>query len=320
MPHNDDDALPADPAVIDLPIQGAAPESAGVWRAFRDRYKLTVHMIEDRTGLTIQARKTRIEFDRKSLHWIWLLSFAGWKAWRLHGPHLFWAWLTDQQIDPTLRAADPTYGEAEADYESVRYATRDIRDLDSAEDIAWPDNVPRPQPDKAGFGIEDQAAFDLMTIAFAYMLLHEARHVRFNAEKGRPNPADEETTCDAFARDFILGKASRYAVETNQPVEGVVAKRAAGVALGTFALYDLTPRAGLGGTSDYPPIADRLASIYDAIDLPPDSWFWDFAASLLITLVVRQDQSFAIPDLAGQTLCLAMIDVLRAKNENATDA
>lgn len=319
MHHNDDDALPADPAVIDLPIQGAAPESAAVWRDFRERYKLTVHMIEDRKGLTIQARKTRIEFDLKSLHWLWLLSFAGWKAWRLHGPHLFWAWLTDQRIDPALRAADPTYGEAEADYESVRYVTRDIRNLDSAEDIAWPDSVPRPQPDKAGFEIEDQAAFDLMTIALAYMLLHEARHVRFYAEKDRPNPAEEETACDAFARDFILGEAYQYAVETNQSVEDVVAKRSAGVALGAFALYDLTPAAGLGGTSDYPPIADRLATIYDAVDLAPDCWFWDFAASLLITLVVRQDQSFAIPDLAGRPLCEAIIDVLRARNQNATD-
>jgi hypothetical protein len=318
MPYNDDDAQAADPAVIDLPIEGAAPESATVWRDFRDHYKLTVHMIGDRKGLTIQARKTRVEFDRKSLHWLWLLSFAGWKAWRLHGPHLFWAWLTNQRIDPALRAADPTYGEAEADYESVRYATRDIRELDRADDIAWPDNVPKPQPDKVGFEIEDQAAFDLMTIALAYMLLHEARHVRFYVEKDRPSPAEEETACDAFARDFILGEASQYAVETNQSIEGVVAKRSAGVALGTFALYDLTPAAALGGTSDYPPIADRLASIYEVIDLPPDCWFWDFAASLLITLVVRQEQSFAIPDLTGQSLCWALIDVLRAKDQNAT--
>jgi beta-lactam-binding protein with PASTA domain len=53
--------------------------------------------------------------------------------------------------------------------------------------------------------------------------------------------------------------------------------------------------------------------------LAPDCWFWDFAASLLITLVVQQDQSFAIPDLVGRPLCEAMIDVLRARNQNATD-
>jgi hypothetical protein len=311
-------AQAADRGVIDLPIEGAAPEAAAEWRGFCDRYQLTVHPIADRKGLTIQARKSRIEFDQKSMHWLWLLSFAGWKAWRLHGPHLFWKWLTSQQIDPVLRSADPTYGEAEADYEAVLYATRDIRDLDSANDIAWPATVPRPQCDKTGFTIEDQAAFDLMTIALAYMLLHEARHVCFYVEKDRPfSAADEELACDAFARDFILAGASQYAVDTSQPIDDIVAKRSAGVTLGAFAIYDLTPVGNRGGSSSYPPIADRLASIYDAVDLPPDNWFWDFAASLLVALVVRNDQRFIIPDFAGHPLCLALIDELRARNQNS---
>ncbi len=317
MSLNDDDALAADRAIIDNPIEGAAPEARSGWRDFCDRYQVTVHPIADRKGLTIQARKTRIEFDQKSMHWLWLLGFAGWKAWRLHGPHLFWKWLTAQQIDPALRSADLSYSEAEANYEALLYAMRDIRDLDNAEDINWPQSSPRPQVDKTGFDVEDQAAFDLTTIALAYILLHEARHVRFYVEKERPNPVDEELACDSFARDFILGGAAQYAIDTCQSINDVVAKRSAGLALGAFALYELTPLDCRGGASTYPPIADRLDLIYEAVILPPESWFWDFAASLLVALIVRDDQKFVIPDLAGRDLCSALIDWLRTRNQNA---
>lgn len=317
MGYSDDDALAADRAVIDLPVEGAAPEAADAWRALCDRCELTVHPIEDRKGLTIRARKTRIEFDPKSLAWVWLLSFSGWKAWRQHGPHLFWRWLTNQPIDPDLRSADPTYGAAEEDYELIRYAMLDIRDLQSVDEIAWPDNVPRPQRDKTGFDVENQAAFDLLIIALAYLLLHEARHVQFYVAKDWPDPKDEEIACDAFARDHILAGAPQYAAVAGYGAEEVMAKRSAGVMLGAFALYDLTPSEGRGGSTSYPPIADRMASIYDAITLPDDSWFWDFAASLLIALIVRDDQRFSVPDLDGRTLCSALIDHLRARNENA---
>ena len=156
-----------------------------------------------------------------------------------------------------------------------------------------------------------------MTFALAYLLLHEARHVQFYVDKNRPDPKDEEIACDAFARDHILTGAAAYAADAGYGADEVMAKRSAGVTLGAFALYDLTPSAGRGGSTDYPPIADRMASIYDAITLPDDSWFWDFAASLLMALIVREDQRFSVPEFQGRALCLALIDQLRAKNENA---
>lgn len=317
MPYRDDDAQPADLAVIDLPIEGAAPEAADVWRSLRGRCGLTVHPIEDRKGLTIRARKTRIEFDPKSTAWIWLLAFSGWKAWRLHGPHLYWRWLTTQTIDPDLRSADPTYAEAEEDYEAIRYAMRDIRDLESVDDIDWPENVPRPQVDKTGFDVEHQAAFDLTIIALAYLLLHEARHVQFYVDKNRPDPMNEEIACDAFARDHILAGAARYAADAGFGADEVVAKRSAGVMLGAVALYDLTPSEGRGGSTTYPPVADRLALICEAITLPDESWLWDFAASLLMALIVRDDQRFIVPEVRGRELCSALIEHLRIRNENA---
>jgi len=59
------------------------------------RYKPSFHLVPDRRGLTLQARGSKIEFDSKTLGWIWLLGFAAWRVFRLHGPHLFCAGLVE---------------------------------------------------------------------------------------------------------------------------------------------------------------------------------------------------------------------------------
>ncbi len=90
MNHPDDPALPTDPGSIDLLIDAAAPEQAQAWRDLREQYQLTFHPVTDRKGVTMRARRKRIEFDQKTMTWLWLLGFTGWRAFRLHGPHLLW--------------------------------------------------------------------------------------------------------------------------------------------------------------------------------------------------------------------------------------
>jgi len=143
----------------------------------------------------------------------------------------------------------------------------------------WPDGVPRPQADKTGLDVEQQAAFDLTMIATAYMLLHEARHVMYNTDGDRPSAPEEELACDAFARQFLLEGVRGYAAQTGQSAEDVLAKRAAGIALGAYALYEFTPEVGRAGSDNYPPVADRLGALFPEVSLPFNHWFWDFAAS-----------------------------------------
>ncbi len=316
MNHPDDPALPADPGSIDLLIDAAAPEQAQAWRDLREQYQLTFHPVTDRKGVTMRARRKRIEFDQKTMTWLWLLGFAGWRAFRLHGPHLLWREMTGATVDPQLRADDPTYEEAEANYEAVLYAVREFPDLEVVDAHGfWPDGIPRPQADKQGLDVEQQAAFDLTMIATAYMLLHEVRHVMFNVDGGRPPAPDEEFCCDTFARRFLLEGVDDYAGRCGQPSQEVTAKRAAGIALGTYALYEFTSEAGRGGAPDYPPVADRLDLLFPDVNIPPSHWFWNFAASILTAIIVRRDRMAVMPNLAGRALCHALIQVLRARHE-----
>jgi hypothetical protein len=53
MNHPDDNALPADPAAIDIPIDGATPEKAREWRDLRC-HPITFHPIADRKDVTMR--------------------------------------------------------------------------------------------------------------------------------------------------------------------------------------------------------------------------------------------------------------------------
>ncbi len=320
MGHPDDAALPAEPHIIDNLINAAAPEKAQTWNELRASYKPSFHQIADRKGVTMRARKRRVEFDGKTMTWVWLLGFAGWRAFRLHGPHLLWRKMTGTAIDAELRAEDPTFAEAEDDYDAVLYVVRDFPELESVDWEGWPDGVPRPQADKSGLDVEQQASFDLTMIAVAYMLLHEVRHVMYNvmsdAGDERPPARDEEFECDAFARRFLLYGLTEYARQSSQSVEDVLAKRVAGIALGTYALYEFTPEGGRGGSADYPPAADRLDALFREVSLPGDHWFWNFAASLLIASVVKRDRGAEIPINTGSELCHALVQMIRDRNES----
>jgi peptidase U49-like protein len=227
---------------------------------------------------------------------------------------LLWRQMTGGQIDGTLRGADPGYAEAEADLGAVLYVLRDLPHMESIEeDRFWPPGLPRPQVDKQGLSHEQQAAFDLTMIATAYLLLHEVRHLIFNADDSRPPPRDEELASDAFARVFLLGDIAAHIKSSGEDSDEVLAKRAAGIALGVYALYEFTPEGARTGTSEYPPTADRLDPLFREVSLPSDHWFWTFVASLLVAVIVSRDRTAAVPDLTGRDLCHSLVDTLRAR-------
>jgi Peptidase U49 len=101
----------------------------------------------------------------------------------------------------------------------------------------------------------------------------------YNTDGDRPSAPEEELACDAFARQFLLEGVRGYAAQTGQSAEDVLAKRAAGIALGAYALYEFTPEVGRAGSDNYPPAADRLGALFPEVSLPFNHWFWDFAAS-----------------------------------------
>jgi len=312
MSHPDDGAEATDPSQIDVLINAAAPERSNDWLLLREEHQITFHPIADRKGVTLRARGHRVEFDNKTMTWLWMLGFAGWKAFRLHGPHLLWRSVTGAKIDGHIREADPTYQDAVTDLETVLYVVRDLPKLESVDwDVSWPSEIPRVQIDKNGLDDQQQAAFDLTMIATTYMLLHEVRHIVFRSEAKRPAAVDEELACDAFARQFLLANAKEYAAASGEDTQLVIAKRAAGIALGAYALYGFTPKSARSGTSDYPPVADRIEAIFSNIDLPDDHWFWDFSASLLISIIVQNAPESVVPKANGADLCTKLAENIR---------
>lgn len=260
----------------------------------------------------MQARDGRVEFNSKTMGWIWLLGFAAWQAFNVHGPHLLVRSLTGQPVDATMRSADQDYENAAAAFETVLYVTRDLAEVNSLDEQGgWPDGIPPRQADKTGFDVEQQAAFDLTIIATAYLLLHEMKHVMFNRDGMRPSPPDEEIDCDTFARNFILDEVETYATKVGEDAAKVMAKRAMGLALGAFVVYELTAPTQRAGGPAYPPVADRLDALIAKLPTSDDSPFWDFAASLLIAILMRRNRAITVPDADGRALCAALISEVR---------
>ena len=312
MNNPDDEAEAVDPSQIDVLMSSAAPERATDWLRLRESHGITFHAISDRKGITLRARGRRVEFDNKTMTWLWLLGFSGWQAFRLHGPHLLLRSVTRDKIDDQLRRVDPTYNDELTGLETVLYAIRDLPELESPDwHTIWPVAIPRVQIDKRGLDCEQRTAFDLTMIATAYMLLHEVRHIVLSSEKNRPTPVIEELACDAFARQFLLDGAIEYATTYKEDPSRVIAKRAAGIALGAYALYGFTPSSGRSGNSNYPPVVDRIEAIYSDIDLPNDHWFWDFSASLLISILIRVAPQTIVPEVSGEDLCRKLVGNMR---------
>jgi hypothetical protein len=260
----------------------------------------------------MEAIDCRVEFDSKTMGWIWLLGFAGWQAFVVHGPHLLLRSLTQQPVDAAMRSADQGYASAEAAFETVLYVTRDLAQVESLdEQHCWPVGIPPRQADKTGFDIQQQLAFDLTMIATAYALLHEIKHVMFCRDGGRPSRPDEEIACDTFARDFILDCVASYATSAGEEAAKVIAKRAMGIALGAYVVYEFTAPDQRAGGPEYPPIADRLDALIANLPVGDDSSFWDFAASLLIAMLMRRNRTIPVPDAGGRALCAALIGEVR---------
>jgi hypothetical protein len=303
---------PIDRDKIDRIIVASAPERESDWKELCASYKPSFYLLPDKTGVTFQARGTNIEFDSKTLGWIWLLGFAAWRAFCLYAPYLWLRWTDEAVFADRTRRADPGYREAEAAYDIIRYVTRDLPKLNNlSESTGWPNGVPHRQADKAGFDIQQQVSFDLTMIATAYMLLHEVRHVMFNVDGTSLSRREEEMACDAFARDFILDKVDCYVKKSGDPVSEVLMKRAVGIALGAYIVLEFTPTQAIFGDREYPPIADRLDALIAKIPAHVRHDFWIFMGSLLIAIIRGRNASASIPSGDGRELCLALIETLR---------
>jgi hypothetical protein len=303
-----------DRELIERVLLAAAPERKAelleIWR----RQSVQFFVVPPNKGVVIRAGSGGVLFDSRALSILWMLGFAAWRAFRCYSPHVLLLWATGTPIDDNGLRRDAEFAEAQAAFEGILYATRGAQEGADPEAI-WPAEVPNPRavlaPDGAALNTEDKAAFDLTMIGGAFVFLHEIRHVIYARGGARPSPRDEELQCDAFAHEFLLGGVDDYGAKTGEDPARVLTKRAMGIALGAFFVYEITPREGLSGNDAYPHFADRVEELILRVPVPADSDFWIFACTLLLAVVRRRHRAVELTDTQPKNACASLIRILR---------
>jgi len=260
----------------------------------------------------MNANRHRIRFDTKTIDLFWLLGFSAWRSIEVYSPALVISMLLGLTIDQALQM-DEKLTTFERDYKERMQAAASLISATSTGEIAWPPDVPRPQADRDSFSDpQHKVAFDLTALALAFALLHEFSHVKLLAEKSQPDTLpEEELACDVWARDFMTAKLAAYARAHGHTYEEVSQKRAMALALAAIIVHAITPTAAQWGNSEYPPLSDRIQAIVAGFNLAPDSWFWFFAACLLVGIMRQEHRPLDITGRTPQALYEALIARLR---------
>lgn len=309
-------AQPIDRRVVENLILGAAPECASRLREIWEKHNPQFVVVPDSPGITLKARDydKRIIYDLKTLRLFSLLGQAAWRAFVCHCPSVLTSSWTGHPIDAEMMWNDEGFPGAEAAFENLLAVAQTATEAQSTNDVIWPNDYIDLTADPATLNTEQRAIRDLSLIALAYAFLHEIRHVMFrHPDEAKIDDAAEELACDAFARDFLLDHVSAYVAKSGEPINSVLAKRASAVSLGAFAVYELTAPEQRRGTSEYPPFADRFQTLIARAAVPADSYFWVFAATLLLATLRRQNYGAPLHSKTPTDLCAAMINLIRTE-------
>jgi hypothetical protein len=292
--------------VVERLLIAGAPERCVELHNLWSQYEPTFYINPDCAAVVFKARKDRIDFTHQTLRHDWLLAFASWKAFLAYSPVILLAVCTGQTLTPDLLNQDEGLADAETRWEELVYTARMLRQAPSVDEVAWPAAVPEPIADGSNLPQQDRAAFDLLCIASTALFVHELRHIRFAQDGNRPEVwREEETACDAAAREFLLDRADA----------SVLCKRTMGLALAAYILHEQTPAGGLAGSEHHPSSADRFEELVGKALTPDDADCWIFASALLIA-VLRRARRFTSPVTCGspKELCSNLITMLREAN------
>lgn len=267
--------------VRDLMI-AAAPERQAELKGLWERYSPHFQLLNDTAGFLLEGGTYRIRVTPRTLHVIWLLGFASWRALESYGGIIWWL---DQHRQPLVTSElMQIEGQAEIDaaYDRVVTKARELLTVPEPTDYAWPNEVPLPSVVNIS-DLSHQAVSDVTGIAAAYMFLHEMQHLKFAQDGNAPeNVVDEEHKCDESARYVLLQGAHTYAASGGNTIESVLMKRTVGIAVASFVVLQLTPVKERVGTETHPPVADRLTSLINDSALPSSGNFWYYLASCLL--------------------------------------
>ncbi|MBZ5763052.1 hypothetical protein LAV84_28735 [Rhizobium sp. VS19-DR104.2] len=116
--------------------------------------------------------------------------------------------------------------------------------------------------------LHGRAASELSTVAVAWALLHEIRHIRHQREGTSADPYgtdpkpkhDEEMSCDEFATTFLLDQIDAYAQYQGESSDLVRQKRQLGIYFGLFAIT-LLAKDKWEASDTHPAVQTRIDAI-----------------------------------------------------------
>jgi hypothetical protein len=181
----------SDRTIILYLLRGAVPERADEMSRLWTKYGHTIEVAPNAEGVTMNADAKRIQFDMKTIDFFWLLGFSVWRAIEVYAPALVIATSNGIPLDQALNI-DAELGQYEFDFKQRIGSAQSLIVAQQTTDISWPADVPKPTADRESLDdVQHMAAFDLISLALAFALLHEFQHVMFCADNSAPSTLPE---------------------------------------------------------------------------------------------------------------------------------
>lgn len=277
------DHQPDPKEVVKAVMEGGAPERKDELAELWSRYDPDVELVEKAGKITLDATKDRIQIDPRTIDVFWLIGFSGWRAIESYSPHVILFPASGQKLS-ALFDDDEGLDDVERIYRERLAAAQALIKADNTASVAWPVDIPRPNSDRNAFSDPQyQGTFDLTTMAVAFTLFHEFRHVMLDVDDERHDDLrEEELSCDVWAREFMTAKLDVYGERHSHTYKEVLRKRSMGLVLASLILHEITPFYAHGGSNAYFSVGDRLRAILSSTNLPENDHFWVFAASVLV--------------------------------------
>lgn len=132
--------------IIQSLMEVATPERAGELCEMWARYHPKVVVVEDKSGITLDATKERIEFDPRTMEMFWLIGFSGWRAIERYMPHVVCPAAQGRTLHELFD--DDELPEVERAYKERLAAARSLIEHRDAGAGPWPEDIPRATSDR----------------------------------------------------------------------------------------------------------------------------------------------------------------------------
>jgi len=275
-------------------FQMVAPERSVELGDLVSKYTPAFFLASDQSRFLLSANPFGfVQYSNRTLLQVWLLAWVMWKEMYCWSTSI---WIMAQSGTPFLLDQldmipdqKQRYTDADTLYsDAMAFVNSDPMDWTS-----WPTRIPKPL-EIAQSSKEDWLIKDLAHHAIAFFLLHEVRHIMLHKDASAPpTPVDEEFECDRWATDYLLAQSAVYATTASEDPLMVKSKRAMGIVLGMAVIAHIQDLGLWEPSREHPSIAQRMAKLATAIDLPGNDFFWNVASSFLLASRRREE---TLPD------------------------